>query len=139
MNINELKARYQEIETEMQNPDIFADAQKLKTLGKEYNELREKISLMEKLEKLENDLLQAEETLKSALDDELKQLAEEEAASVKSQMSHVKRYLNELMRPQDPLDKRDIIIEIRAAAGGDESAIFAAELFRLYSRYAERR
>lgn len=132
-----IKTRFQSIEKEMQNPALFANPQKLKSLGLEYNDLKNKIELIDKIEKLETELKQAEETLNSSDDEEIKTMAKEETESVKGQTSTVKSLLEELMRPADPMDKRNIIVEIRAAAGGDESALFAAELFRMYSRYAE--
>lgn len=134
----QIKARFQEIESLMQNPANLTNQQKLKNLTLEYNELKEKKELIDKIEKLEADFKQAEETLNSANnEEELKNLAEEEMRNVNRQMSIVKSKLDDLMKPQDPMDKRDIIVEIRAAAGGDESSLFSADLFRMYARYAE--
>lgn len=137
-NHQQIKAGFQKIEKLMQNPAHLTNPQKLKDLTLEYNKLKEKMELIDKMEKLEADLKQAEETLNSTNEEEIKNLAEEELKNVKCQMSNLKHRLDELMRPQDPMDKRDIIVEIRAAAGGDESSLFAADLFRMYARYAEK-
>jgi peptide chain release factor 1 len=136
MNLSDAQHRYQEIERELQLPESFNNPQKLKSLNREYAELKEKITLLTQLKKLQDDLRQADETLESAQDETLKTLAEEDAENVKRQMSTVRSRLEEL-EPKDPLDKRDIIVEIRAAAGGDEAGLFAASLFRMYARYAE--
>ncbi|MFH1713409.1 MAG: PCRF domain-containing protein, partial [Candidatus Jacksonbacteria bacterium] len=134
----QIKARFQEIESLMQNPANLANPQKLKDLTLEYNELKEKKELTDKLEKLEADFKQAEETLNSSDEEEMRALAQEELKSVKCQMSIVNCQLEEMLKPRDPMDKRDIIVEIRAAAGGDESSLFSADLFRMYARYAEK-
>lgn len=136
MNLTDAQNRCQDIERELQLPETFNNPQKLKLLNIEYAELKEKIDLLLQLQKLQDDLRQAEETLNSTQDETLKTLAEEDAEYVKSQMSNVKCRLDEL-EPNNPLDKRDIIVEIRAAAGGDEAGLFAASLFRMYARYAE--
>lgn len=131
-----LTTRKEELEADMQKPDILRDPKRLRAATIEYNEIKKKISLIEELAKLEHDLVQAEETRAGTEEEELRHLAEEEVKSVKCEMSNVKCQL-EALEPKDLLDKRDIIIEIRAAAGGDESALFAADLFRMYARYAE--
>ncbi|MEK9166055.1 MAG: peptide chain release factor 1 [Patescibacteria group bacterium] len=137
-NYQKIKARFQDIESLMQNPANLSNPQKLKNLTLEYNELKEKKELIDKIEKLEANLKQAEETLNSSDEEEIKTLAEEELVNVKSQMINIENQLEELLKPQDPMDKRGIIMEIRAAAGGDESSIFAADMFRMYARYAEK-
>ncbi len=135
--LEQAKTRVQELEKQMQNPEILTRPYELRKITIEYNELKKKLALFEETEKLVADLAQAQETLAETEDSELKKLAEEEIARIKIQETKIQNALSEL-EPRDPLDKRDIIVEIRAAAGGDESALFAADLFRMYSRYAER-
>ena len=135
--IKKIKTRFQQLEKKMQNPAVLANPQKLAQLAQEYDELKEPMELIRQLEKLESDLDQAKETLQSSKDEEIKAMAQEEIKNVKNQKSKIKNELEKLIKPQDPMDKRDAILEIRAAAGGDESALFAADLFRMYSRYAE--
>jgi peptide chain release factor 1 len=135
--IKKIKTRFRELETKMQNQAILANPQKLAQIAQEYDELKRPIELIKKLEKLESDLGQARETLQNSEDDGIKTMAQEEIKNVKNQKTKIKNELEELIKPQDPMDKRDVILEIRAAAGGDESALFAADLFRMYSRYAE--
>lgn len=135
-NISSFTTRLLELETEMQKPEILTDQKKLRGITIEYNELSKKISFLEELAKLERDLVQAEETRRETQDEELREFAEEEIEKIKKQEIKIKNQLEEL-EPRDPLLKRDIIVEIRAAAGGDESALFASDLFRMYSRYAE--
>src|SRR3990167_3396558 len=124
MNTNELKTRYREIETEMQNPDVFVNAQKMKALATEYSELKETVTLIEQLETVQHNLTQANETLEGESDEEFTVLAMEECSALEAQRAALQKQLEERLKPQDPLDKRDTIVEIRAAAGGDESALF---------------
>lgn len=136
MEYAELKKRHTDLENQMQDPAVLAQPEKLKAIGQEYNELKDQVELINQLEKLVADRAQAEETLLSD-DAEMRALAEEELDGIRNKESGIRNQLDELLRPQDPLDKRNIIMEIRAAAGGDESALFSADLLRMYSRYAE--
>ncbi len=135
-DITELTIRQNELEADIQKPEILRDSSRLRALTIEYNDLKKKIAHTKELAMLNHHLAQAEETERSAEDLELRELAEEEIKNLKSQITSVKCRLEEL-EPKDPLDKRDIIVEIRAAAGGDESSLFSADLFRMYARYAE--
>src|SRR3989338_6181454 len=135
MNLTDAQKKHQEIERELQLPEILNNPQKLKLLHSEYGELNKKIALLLELQKLQNDLIQAQEALFDK-DQDLKALAQEEIQRITNDELRITKKLQEL-EPKDPLDKRDIIIEIRAAAGGDEAGLFAASLFRMYARYAE--
>ena len=135
-DIAALTIRQDELETDIQKPEVLRDSSRLRALTIEYNDLKKKIAHTKELAMLNHHLSQAEETEQSAEDVELRELAEEEIENLKSQITSVKNKLGDL-EPKDPLDKRDIIVEIRAAAGGDESSLFSADLFRMYARYAE--
>ena len=135
MNLTDAQKKHQEIERELQLPEILNNPQKLKLLHSKYGELNKKIALLLELQKLQNDLIQAQEALFDK-DQDLKALAQEEIQRITNDELRITKKLQEL-EPKDPLDKRDIIIEIRAAAGGDEAGLFAASLFRMYARYAE--
>jgi len=132
-----IKEKFLELEQKMQTPAVLNNPKKLSKIAQEYNDLKEIVKLIDQLLKLKNELNQARETLKNSKDEEFKKLAQEEIKNLKSKILNIKSVLEQLTKPKDPLDKRNVILEIRAAAGGDESALFAADLFRMYSRYAE--
>jgi len=135
----EIKNKYLSLETDLQNPVILNDAKKLKEVSMEYNELSEVKQKIDQLEKIESDLIKSEEITKNETDEEMKALATAETEELKINLKKLENELEELTRPTDPLDKKNVIVEIRAGVGGDESALFAAELFRCYSRYSEKK
>jgi peptide chain release factor 1 len=137
--LTKLRDRYHEIETELQNPTVNNDPQKLKTLASEHAELAEILALADRLEKTQTALDEAQKTLAESTDEEMKLLATDELNNLAPKLEKLQSELKSMLRPGDPRDAKNIIMEIRAGAGGDESALFAAELFRLYSRYAEKR
>ena len=128
--------RYKELEIDLQNPVIINDTQKLKITSQEYTELKPTAEKIMELEKFENNLEQAK-TLLEGTDAEMAEMAQGEIENIENQISNLKKEIAELTRPQDPMDKKDVIVEVRAGVGGDESALFAADLFRMYTRYAE--
>lgn len=134
-----IRKKIDELERQLQLPDIVSDQQKLKKISIEYNETKDILEKYEKLEKVEKELKIAENSLKEYLDDkELKEMAQEEIETLKEKQKELTKEIELDLNPPDPMDKKDVIVEIRAGAGGDESALFAAELFRLYSRFAEK-
>ncbi len=137
--INLIKKEYTEIEAQLKAPDIFNDAKKMAQLGKRQAELEEIISNINNLERINLSMIENAKLINSpAEDSEIKQLAIEENTSLSSQKEKLEKSLELLLVPKDPNDDKDIIIEIRAGAGGDESALFSAELFRMYAHYAEK-
>lgn len=136
--LEELQARYDEIERDLQNPETFNDTQKIQRLTKEYNELGETLGHANELKKVRTSIAELEKTLAEETDDkELTEIAEDELRTLRAKEESLVNAINEVLHPADPLDKKDIIIEVRAGTGGDEAALFAAELFRMYHRYAE--
>ena len=135
--IQKLKSRFQELEKELQSPEISSDTKKLQKLSQEYSDLKDKVSLGDKYEKVEQELKDALHTKDESKDPEMIELAEEEIADLNQKKQGLEAELKVSLLPLDPNDKKNIIVEIRAAAGGDESALFAQELFRMYSMFAE--
>ncbi len=135
----EIKNKYQQLELDLQNPAILNDSNKLKKASQEYNELGQTFAKIMILEKAEQDLNQAQELLKTETDSEMKALTEIEISETQNTVATLEKELEEMTRPTDPMDKKDVIVEIRAGVGGDESALFAADLFRMYSRYCEKK
>lgn len=133
----EVLKKFNQLETDLQNPSVIGDTKKLKEVSQEYSDLKSLAEKINQLDKVEKNLADTKLLLSSENDEEIQSLAMVEEAEFQSQKSQLEKELEDMTRPRDPMDKKDVIIEIRAAAGGDESALFAAELFRMYSHYAE--
>jgi peptide chain release factor 1 len=114
------------------------DARKLAALGREHQRLTSVVHTANRLQKYEHELAQARE-LVSVDDPELAEEAKSEVATIQTALEQIERELKPLLVPPDPLDDRPAIIEVRAGTGGDEAALFAADLYRMYTRYIERR
>jgi peptide chain release factor 1 len=131
-------ARAEEVAQALSDPATARDSSKLKGLGREHARLEPIVRTAERLRRLEDDLSQAREMAEEA-DPELVALARTDLARLPAEISTLREQLHELLVPRDPHDDRDAIMEIRAGTGGDEAALFAGELFRMYTRFAERR
>ena len=136
--IEKIKQEYAEISAELNNPEVFNDAKKAAELGKKQSEMAEIMIKIESLEKIESEMRENAEIINSVEDAEMQQMAMEENVRLAPKKEILEKELEEMLIPKDPNDGKNIIMEIRAGAGGDESALFAAELFRMYSKYAER-
>lgn len=137
-HIENLRARYREVEQLLSDPSTFSQAQKFQELSREYSRLKELVEVGERYLKSSQELddnksLAASEPLNS----ELGQMAREEVTRLEPEVARLTRSVQRGLLPPDPTDSRNTIIEIRAGAGGAESALFAADLFRMYTRYAE--
>jgi len=130
-----IKKEYQELEKKLTSPSSVSDSQKLQEISKRRNELEPIINLYEKLLKIKADIKEAE---KMKNNPEMKDFAEEELDKLNKQEQKITKELEIALIPSDPLDKKNVIMEIRAGAGGDEAALFAADLFRMYSHFAEK-
>ena len=130
-------ARAEEVARELSDPATARNPSKLKQLGRESARLEAIRQLHSRLERLHSDVAQAREVLQDK-DPELSQLARSDVERLKPEIDSMERRLAELLAPADPLDDRDAIVEIRAGTGGDEAALFAADLFRMYTRFCER-
>jgi peptide chain release factor 1 len=131
-------ARAEEVARQLADPDTARNPAKLKQLGREYARLDAVRQTYQKLERLEGELAQAREVLADK-DPDMAQLARADVERVRPEVERLERDLTELLTPPDPLADRDAIVEIRAGTGGDEAALFAADLFRMYTRFCERR
>ena len=130
-------ARAEEVAQQLADPDTARNPAKLKQLGREHARLAAVRQTYQKLERLEGELAQAREVLADK-DPEMAQLARADVERVRPEIERLERELSELLTPPDPLADRDAIVEIRAGTGGDEAALFAADLFRMYTRFCER-
>ena len=136
--LQKIQQRFEELERLLQEPDVASDAKKMTGLSREYNKLREVLEKSKKLEEINKAIKEIEQSLKEEIERELKEIAEDELRDLKRKKEELEKEIEILLKPADPMDKKDIIVEIRAGTGGEEAALFAAELFRMYSRYAER-
>lgn len=134
--LEEIEQRYLEIEQRMQDPNVVTDFSQLQKLGKQKAELEVAVGLIRKLRETSQQVAEAEVMLE---DPEMKAMAQEELEQLTATMEQLEEEIRLHLLPKDPNDDRSVVIEIRAAAGGDEAALFANELFRMYTRYAERR
>jgi len=136
--IEEIKKEYAEIETQLNSPELLSDMQKMARLGKRQAELDETIRRIEDLEKMEKNMRENVEIINTDEDMEMKQMAMDENVTLAQQKEKLEKELELILIPKDPNGDKNIIVEIRAGAGGDESALFSAELFRMYSHFAEK-
>jgi peptide chain release factor 1 len=130
--VNELLAEYESLEAQMADPSIHADQNKARSLGKRYAQLGPVIAGYRAYKLAEEDFIAGKELA------EVDPAFASELAALESSKDEAAATLEELLLPRDPNDDRDVIMEIKAGAGGDESAIFAGDLFRMYSRFAEK-
>jgi peptide chain release factor 1 len=133
----DLKKQFLSLEQQLQDPAVIGDAKKLQEVSQTYSDLKETVEKIIELETIENSIPETEKMIAAETDVEMKTMAEEELASLNEQKKILEEELKKLTRPTDPMNKKNVIVEIRAGAGGDEAAIFAGDLLRMYSRYAE--
>jgi len=138
--INKIKKQFNKLETQLQDPATLKDPEKLKKISSAHADLKEIIDLINQYEKCIENQKQAQETLQDKkTEEELKELAKQELEQLEPQITKFENKIKIKLLPKDPRDAKNVIIEIRAGAGGEESALFAADLFRMYSKYAEKK
>ena len=133
--LNAIEERYKKLQEELSNPDIYNDMEKMKSLSKESSNLEETVNAYEHYKNILKNIADDKEMLK---DPDMGELAKEELNSLEEEKLKLEEKLEILLIPKDPNDDKNIIMEIRGAAGGDEANIFAGDLYRMYSRYAEK-
>ena len=129
---------YQELETRLSDPEIIKNQEQYQLLAKQHAELAPLMKTFRTYQQVEQELETNQTLLKTESDEEIKELAREEIQLLKDKLTALEEELRFLLLPQDPNDEKNILLEIRAGTGGEEAALFAADLFRMYSRYAER-
>lgn len=130
-------AEFQQLEQQLQDPAVISDSKKLQQVSQDYAELKDVVHIVEQLQKAESDLAENKAMLEGDVNDDMRELAELEQAELNEQIGQLEEQLKKMTRPTDPMDKKNVIVEIRAGAGGDEAALFAGDLMRMYMRYAE--
>lgn len=137
--LEQIKNEYKEIQDQLSNPEILSDSKKMAELGKRQSELSVLVAKIEEVENIEKNMKGNAEIINSDKEDgEMKQMAMDENIELAPKKDELEKEIEIMLLPKDPNDNKNVIAEIRGGAGGDESALFAATLFRMYSRYAER-
>lgn len=135
----ELEKRYEELTRRLSDPEVIGDPQELEKTARAHAELEPAVLAYRELRRVEEELEATGAMLEEQLEPELRELAKDELQSLKERAEELRAQLRRLLLPKDPNDDKNIIVEIRAGTGGEEAALFAADLFRMYSRYAEER
>ncbi len=135
--LDQIESRYEELTHQLSTPEVLSDSARYQKLARTHAELAEIVARYRDWKRIEKGLRDTRQMLVEVNDAELKQLAHDEERQLGERKLSVERELKRLLLPKDPYDEKDVILEIRAGTGGDEAALFAGELFRMYSRYAE--
>ena len=135
----EIKQRYRDLEKKLMDPAAFGDQKELIKISQEHASLKKIVGLISDWEKTQQEISDNQEIIKQAEDPELLKMAEGGLPTLKEKAAQLAEELEEELHPASPNDKKNAIIEIRAGAGGDEAALFAGDLFRMYARFSERR
>lgn len=135
--LEELVKRYEEIQNELNEPGVVADRDRFKKLMKESNDLGIIVDKYLEYKQAKQDIEDSLAILDEENDEEMRALAKEELSSAKENLEQFERELKLLLLPKDPNDEKNVVVEIRAGAGGDEAALFAGELYRMYCKFAE--
>lgn len=133
-----IKERFEDVSQQLIQPDAMSDMKKYKALNKEYKDLEKIVVEYKKYLNLLSNIDNAKQVIATEKDEEFRQMAKEELDELLPQLDEMEDLIKSLLIPKDPNDSKDVIMEIRAGAGGDEASIFAGDLHRMYSRFAEK-
>jgi len=137
--LDEVVEKYKKLNKKISDPEVMNDSQKYQKLLQEHAGLKKVVEKYEEYRDLQQQIEEAREILEMGEDGELAELAEEEIQEARPRLEELQEELPKLLIPKDPDDKKNVIVEIRAGAGGDEAALFARDLYRMYTRYSENR
>jgi peptide chain release factor 1 len=135
--LDQLEIRYHEMSQQLSTPEIVNDSARFQKLAKQHSDLEEIVGKNREFKQVEKDLAGARQMIVESEDADMRHMAQEEERQLTVRKEQIERELKLLLVPKDPNDDKNIILEIRAGTGGDEAGIFAGDLFRMYSRYAE--
>ena len=134
-----LQDKYKKLEVQLADPEVIADMKKFVQLNKDYKELEPIIAAGLEYKRLLDELAQAKDMFMNEKDDDLKEMAREEIADIEPKIPDLEQKIKLMLIPADPDDSKNAMVEIRGGTGGDEAAIFAGDLFRMYSKFAEKK
>ncbi len=136
--LEEVETRFNELETQLTDPSVYDDRNRYQAITKERSKIESIVELYKRYKSVMKDL-EGNKLLADESDDEISELAKEEIPLLKAEIEEIEDKLQVLLLPKDPRDDKNVILEIRAGTGGDEAALFAYDLFRMYSKYSENR
>jgi len=134
-----IKNRWEEVGEQITRPDVIADQKKYVKLSKEYKDLEEVVEAYKKYKNVTDNIASSKEVIETEEDPEFKEMAKEELLDLEKEKTELEEDINVLLIPKDPEDAKNVQMEIRAGTGGDEASIFAGDLYRMYTKYAEKR
>ncbi len=137
--LKEMEKRYKELNRLLSDSSILGNRQLLESYSKEHGKLEEAVSLWQKYKKLQKEIDKLQKLLSDEKEREIHQLAEEEKQEIEIKLENVEGGLSKFFSSKDSYSQRSVIMEIRAGAGGEEAALFAADLYKMYARFAEKR
>ncbi len=137
--LKEVEEKFEEVEKLMSLPENISNREKFMSLSKTYNELKEIVDAYREYKRLKTELKENEELLKEEKDPEMRELVKDEIKQTEKRLEELEYKLKLLLLPKDPNDEKGVIIEIRSGTGGEEAALFAQDLFRMYSKYVEKK
>ena len=137
--LRDIERRYEELSRELSSAEIVADRERFKKAAKEHKDLTELVATFRAYKKAQDELIGSREMVEKGGDAEIVSMAKDEVRMLEGELEGLEKQLQFLLIPKDPNDDKNVILEIRAGTGGDEAALFAGELFRAYTRYAETR
>lgn len=135
----EIKDKFKKLEKQLQDPELLSNQEKYVSVAQEYKELKELVEKIERYEKLEKELEGVRSILEEEDDDEMVQYLKEEEEKLVKEIEKLDKKIKFSLVPRDPEDSKNAIVEIRAGTGGEEAALFARDLFRMYTKYAEKK
>jgi len=135
--IEELERRYEEIQAELSSPDVVSDQIRFRKLMKEQTDMGGIVEKYREYKSVKKNIEESLELLDSENDPEMRELIKDELSSSKARVPEIENELKILLLPKDPNDEKNVVVEIRGGAGGDEAALFAADLYRMYCKYAD--
>lgn len=136
--LKNIEDRYNNILKKLKRPDVTRDPVKIKKYSQEISQLEDTVKAAEKYRKIKSEIEETEKMLQTEKEKELRDLITEELLSLEKEKSNLETKIEELLLPKDEYAQKDIIVEIRAGTGGDEAALFASDLFKMYSKYSEK-
>ena len=135
--LEDLLQRYEELQNELSDPNVVNDQARFRKLMKEQNDLADIVAEYKRYKQTKQDIEDSLAMLEEESDEDMREMAKEELSEAKNRLEECEQNLKILLIPKDPNDDKNVIVEIRAGAGGDEAALFAAELYRMYAKYVE--
>ncbi len=135
--LDQIEARYEELTNALASPEIIGDSSKYQKTAKAHSEIAPMVEKYREYKDLTKGIAESKAMLADEKDPEMRAYAHEELTQLEARVGAVEEELKVLLLPKDPNDEKDVILEIRAGTGGDEATLFAAEMFRMYTRYAE--